>query len=136
MFATEKDYAIFKNVNAEKQYLIFPCPASKVEVFKKRIWNLPPFEQTAWGYCEAEFVLSFKAPDEWQFKEFIKEKFEGTAEKADDWYGEHGWYTIENINDFSKWIEEYETIQNKRAEEFQKSFLKQNSDQSSQTSLF
>lgn len=136
MLLNEKEYVIFKNVNAEKQYLIFPCPESKVEMFRKRMWNLPPFEQTAWGYCEAEFVLSFKAPDEWQFKEFIKERFEGSAERADGWYGDHGWYEIENVNDFPNWIEEYKTIQNKRAEEFQKSFTKEDSNQGSQTSLF
>lgn len=136
MLSTEKDYVIFKNVNAEKQYLIFPCPASKVEMFKKRMWNLPPFEQTAWGYCEAEFLISFKAPDEWQFKEFLKEKFENSAEKADGWYSDHGWYLIEDINNYQKWIEEYNSIQNKRREEFQKNLDKENSNKGAQTSLF
>lgn len=136
MLRTEKEYAIFKNVNAEKQYLIFPCPAAKVEMFKKRMWKLPPFEETAWGYCEAEFVLSFNAPDEWQFKEFIKDRFGGSAEKADGWYGEHGWYLIEDVNEFPKWIEEYKVIQDKRAEEFLKSITKEDSNLGTQTSLF
>src|SRR5688572_33030796 len=105
MIVTEKEYAVFRSVNDQNMYLIFPCPSSKLEMFRKRMWNLPPFENTAWGYCEAEFVLCFKAPDEWQFKEFLRDTFEGTAEKADGWYGDHGWYRIDDINKYSQWIE-------------------------------
>lgn len=136
MFSNEKDYAIFKNINADKQYLIFACPASKVEMFKKRMWHLPPYEQTAWGYCEAEFVLSFKAPDDWKFKEFLRERFEVSAEKADGWYGDQGWYLIDNINDFHKLVEEFNIINNKRREEFLKYLKKENSADNNQTSLF